>query len=66
LKRALDKLLDTDSHADFQVDDAKVMGLLRKCFSYVLIKKSVLKAELIKAPLSTEIEAEKADESEIS
>jgi hypothetical protein len=66
LKWALDKLLDTDSHADFHLDDANVMGLLRKCFSYVIIKKSVVKVKLIKALLSTEIEAEKADESDIS
>jgi hypothetical protein len=58
--------LDTDSHADFHLDDANVMGLLRKCFSYVIIKKSVVKVKLIKALLSTEIEAEKADESDIS
>lgn len=35
-------------------------------FSYVLIKKSVAKAELVKALLSTKIEFKNADKSEIS
>jgi hypothetical protein len=41
------------------MDDSNVMGLLRKCFSYLTTQKSVAKAEIIKALLETEIDSEK-------
>jgi hypothetical protein len=65
LKRVIQRLLDSDSQVDIQMDDSNVIGLLRKCFSYLTVQKSVAKAEIIKALLETEINSEKADESQI-